>query len=470
MKLLFLQKSAFPLMGTMSISAFIKKHGYDSDLLLVDEEKDYLKRIGEIKPEVIALALFTAELSWALKTVKEIKKRYPQVLILLGGPHPTFYPEVIKNRGVDVIVRGEAEEAVLDLLRVLDQAKSWLKIDNLWVKKGRRIYKNKLRPLEENLDKLPFPDRSIYYQYKFLAQASAKQFLTGRGCPYHCSFCSNHLLRRMYQGKGCFVRRRSPRNVIREIKAVREKYGLKTVSFTDDVFTVDKVWLKRFLNQYKKEINLPFICNVTANLLDKDLVKMLKQGGGYAIAMGIETGNENLRLKVLKKNISNQQIIEGGRLVKKAGMMLKTYNILCLPGERLENAWETVMINVAIKPDSATASLLQPFPQYEITKYAIKKGFLAKSYGINDVGESIYLPSPMKLKDKKEIENLQAFFPFLVQFPQFIPLARKLIKWPPNPLFDYLRKIFYGISMSRVHRLTLKDMISYALHINPLKV
>jgi len=470
MRLVFLQKSAFPLMGVARISAFLKKHGHGVDLLLLGEEKDFLKKIGEVLPDVVGFPVFTGEHQWVLEKARLIKKKYPRLLILLGGPHPTYYPEIIKEPGVDAIALGEAEEAVLDLLNTLRQKKSFLKIPNLWIKKNGRVYKNSLRPLIEDLDKLPFPDREIYYQYDFLKKASVKQFLTARGCPYNCTFCSNHLLRKMYRGKGRFVRRRSPENVIGEIKKVKEKYGFKTISFTDDVFTTDKAWLKKFLPLYKKEIGVPFMANVTANLIDEKLVGMLKKGGCYGIAMGIETGNENLRVKVLKKLITNQQVIKGGRLVKKYGLMLKTFNILCLPAETLENAWETVGINITVKPDSATASLLQPYPGYEIADYSIKKGFLAKDFGLKDIGESIYASSPIKIYQKSQIENLQKLFPFVVALPWIIPLVKLLIKLPPNPFYDFFGRVFYGLSMSRVHRLTWGDAFRYARHMDPFKV
>lgn len=470
MKLLFLQRSAFPLMGVMSIAAFVKKGNHEVDLLLTGEEKNLLKKIGGVSPDVVAFPCFTGEQDWVIKTCQQIKKKYPKVITLLGGPHPTYYPQIIKEKGVDVVTLGEAEEAVFDLLNALEKDKSYLRIPNLWVKRKGRIFKNSLRFLIEDLDSLPFPDRGIYYKYDFLKKASVKQFLTARGCPYNCTFCSNHLLRQMYQGKGCFIRRRTPRNVVKEIKAVREKYNFKTISFTDDVFTANKAWLKKFLPLYKKEVGMPFMCNVTANLVDEELVKMLKKGGCYGIAMGIETGNENLRIKVLKKFITNKQVIKGGRLVKKYGLALKTYNILCLPGETLENAWETVAINVAIKPDSATASLLQPFPRYEIADYSIKKGFLPKNFGLEDIGDSIYDSSPINISQKSQIENLQKFFPFIVKFPWTAPLVKLLIKLPPNPIYDLFGRLFYGLSMSRVHRLTWRDIFRYIRHLDPFKV
>ena len=469
MKFLFIQKSAFPLEGVMSLAAVIKKAGWQVDLILAGEE-DIFKKIAQFKPEIVAFPVFTGEHRWVIKTAQAIKEKYPRVFILLGGPHPTYYPQVIKEKGVDGIVRGEAEGAVLDLLKALEQKRALTKIANLWVKRGKKVYRSPLRPLIADLDSLPIPEREVYYKYGFLKSASVKQFLTGRGCPYNCTFCSNHLLRKMYQGKGEYLRRHSPQRVIEEIREVQQKYGLKTISFTDDVFTADKNWLKEFLPLYKKEINVPFMVNVTANSLDEELTKMLKGAGCYGIAMGIESGNEELRFKVLKKYITDKQILEGGRLAKKYNLVLKTYNILSLPGETLEEVVKTIKLNAAIKPASATASLLQPYPDYEITKYAIKKGFLPKNFGVNDVFESIYFASPIKGNQSQEIENLQAFFPFLVAHPKFIPLIKPFLKLPLRFLFRLIARLTYGFYMSRVHKLSFWDKIRYLRHMDPLKV
>lgn len=455
--------------GVMSLAAVIKEAGWEADLVLPEEENIF-RKVAEFRPDVAAFPVFTGEHQWVLKTARQLKKRHTQVFILLGGPHPTYYPEIIQEKGIDAIIRGEAEGAVLDLLGALEKKRPLLKIKNLWLKKDKKIYKNPLRPLVEDLDSLPLPDREIYYQYDFLRKASVKQFLSGRGCPYNCTFCSNHLLRKMYNGKGKYLRRHLPARVIREIKEVEEKYGFAVISFTDDVFVSDKVWLSEFLSLYKKEIQVPFMVNVTAHSLDEETAKMLSKAGCYGVAMGVESGNEELRFKVLKKFITNEQIIESGRLAKKYGLKLKTYNILSLPGETWENVWETVKINQAIKPESATASLLQPYPNYEITKLAIKNGLLPKTFDVEDVGESIYLSSPIRLPQKREFENLQRFFPLVVAFPWATPLVKRLIKLPPNPLFTFLGRVFYGLFMSRVHRLTWGDVIRYFRHMDPFKV
>lgn len=469
MFLVFIQKSAFPHFGVMSISALLKSRGHKCDLILASEEKDILRRVSKLSPDVVAFPCVTGEHKWVMDLAQRAKST--GVTTLIGGPHPTYYPEeVIKNNGVDVIAIGEADYACLELLDNLQKNEDIRAIRNLWVKKDNKIFKNEVRDLISNLDELPHPDREIYYKYPFLKKASVKQFLTGRGCPYLCTFCSNHLLQKIYKGKGGYIRRVSPSKVVDEMKYVKEKYGLKTVSFTDDVFIMSKKWLDEFLPMYKKEINLPFMCNVRVNLVTEEIIKQIKEYGCYGVAMGVESGNPYLRNVVLKKDITNEQIINAAEVIKKNGLKLKAFNMLGLPGETFENALETVKLNIKIKPDFAPCSLLEPYPGYDITKYAIEKGYLKENFGIDDVSESIYLPSAIEMKDKDKIINLQSFFFLTIKYPVLLALIKYLVRFKPNFSYRFVIKFVYGFYMSRIHRLTVADVIRYALHIDALQV
>lgn len=466
MKMVLVQRTAFPQPGLMSLAATIKGHGYQAELLIADEEKNLVDSIEKLSPNLVGISVYTGEHPWAIDLCCRLKTM--KIRTILGGPHPTYYPEVIYHDGVDLISRGESEGALLDLLGAFKEGRNIKRIPNLWVKEGKKIYRNAPRSLIENLDSLPDPDREIYYQrYPFLAKISVKQFLTGRGCPYRCTFCSNHLLRKLYQGKGTYLRRRSPSRVIGEILKVKTDVGLKTVSFTDDVLAVDFNWLDQFLTLYKQKIKVPFMCNLTANLVTEKIVRRLKKGGCYGLSMGIESGNETIRTQVLKKYITNQQIIKAGKVVKKHGLVLKTYNILCLPGEELKEAFETLEINAKIKPDQTSCSFLQPFPKYEITQYAKRKGYLDKTYDVDDYSGSIYYLSPIKSKSKRQLENLQTFFFIGSRLPSLIPLIKLLIRFPPNPFYRFAARGFYGLFMSKVHRLTFPDIIRSVSHFDP---
>ncbi len=472
MFLVFIQNSAFPNFGIMSISALLKAHGHKTALLITSLEKDLKGKLKKLKPDIVGFHLITGEHNKTLSLVREIKVALG-VKTLLGGPHATYYPEeTINKEGVDFLAVGEAEYAVLDLLDALTKGYDTSKIKNIWSVSGKEVFKNEPRELIGSLDDLPSPDRDVYYNYSFLGKSSVKQFLTGRGCPYECTFCSNHLLNNLYKGKGRYVRRISPSKVIEEIKAVRKKWGVRTVSFTDDVFVMSMEWLNEFLPVFKKEINLPFMCNVRVNLVTEELISKLKDHGCYGVAMGIESGNEHLRNVVLKKHLSNVQIKKACSIIKNYKVKLKAFNMIGIPGETFEQAMETLLLNIEVQPDFTPVSLLEPYPKYEITKYAIEQGCLPTSYSVDDVSESIYIPSKLIFKDNdvQKMINLQTFFFLTVKFPILLPLVRKLVNIKPNWFYRLTAKAVYGYFMSRMHRLTIRDIIRYAKNIDANQV
>lgn len=333
------------------------------------------------------------------------------------------------------------------------------------MKKNNKIFKNSLRPFIQNLDELPYPDRKIYYKYKFLRELNLKNFISGRGCPYNCTFCFNHALKQIYNNKGTYIRKRSVDNLIKEILEVKEKYGMNHITFSDDTFILNRTWLRQFLLEYKKRVNLPFSCNIRANLIDEEIVKLLKEANCYVAAMGIESGDENIRNNILKKGITNEQIRNTARLFKKYKIRFKTFNMIALPEESFEETFKNMKLNIEIKPTIATCSILQPYPKLEVTEYCMKHGFLDSNYCVSDFGISRSDKSltPLKIRDKEKFENLQAFYSLVIQFPFLKSIVKSLINFPPNKVFKLIEKLTYGSLSMRLYKFGIKDSMNLAL-------
>jgi len=226
MKLLFIQSDPFAWIGKMSVSAVLKQAGHDCGILIEPAEKDLMRSIKEANPEIIAFSATTGVHTWALEKAREIKRKF-NIPILFGGPHATFFPEIIENKNIDFACIGEAEEAIVELLNALEEEKDTSKIKNIWSKTGEIIHKNPIRPLIQNLDELPFPDRSLYYKrYPFLKNQNSRDFIFMRGCPYQCSFCYNHSLQKMYKNNGKYIRFKNVDKAIEELLEVKQKWGL----------------------------------------------------------------------------------------------------------------------------------------------------------------------------------------------------------------------------------------------------
>lgn len=436
-RLLFIQDILFDYLGPMYLSAILKKAGHDCQVLVIDKEKNLIAKIKRFNPHAILISSMTGPHKKYLELLSELKKKI-SVPVIMGGPHPTFFPEVLNNPEIDFICTGEGEGMIGEFAKAVVAKRGFKKIANLGYKKRGKLIFNPVRRLIENLDTISFPDRELYYwRYPELAEYPTKRFLATRGCPYNCSFCFNHAYKTIYAGKGKYVRYRSPENIIEEILAVRSKYPLRTVRFIDDSFTLNKTWLIKLLTLYKKEINLPFTCLVRANELDEGVVKAMKEAKCVNVFFGIESGNEEYRNKVLAKTLLDKDIIRAARLLDKYQILFGTYNMIGLPGESLKDAFETARFNYKVKSTLPTATILQPYPRTEIEKYAKKHGYLNKDFNIDNF-DVMTTGTVLNIKNKKELVNFDSFFFIATRFPFLIPLIKILVKLPPNPFFRFL--------------------------------
>lgn len=453
MKTLFIQKGTSTFLGSMIISAVLEKAGIKTDLLIVDKEKDLINKIKEINPDYILISCMTDNY-FELKEVASEIKREINIKIIIGGVHATFYPKLIDYDLFDIACIGECEKVIVDIIK----GKNLDRISNICYKQNNKIKRNEIGKLVENLDKIPFPNRDLYKRYPDIKKRAA--FMAGRGCPYQCTYCFNHQYQKICQSKGKYVRFRSPKNVIKEIKDVVKKLELKTIIFTDDAFLLDKRWLKEFLNMYKKEINLPFICDIRIDNLDERTAKLMKSANCHAVKFAIESGNEEIRKKILNKTISDEQIINGARLLHKHGIKYMTFNMLGIPDETIDDAIETIMLNAKIKPDVVWCALLRPYPKTEIAKYAIKKGYLEEGEFHN---YSYHKKSDLKMKDIEQINNLHKLFWVGVKFPFMIKTIRSIIKFKSNPIFNGVFYMGYAYRYFKLYRPSFKKVIRLAL-------
>jgi len=463
-RIAFVQNLVFEYLGTMYLSSVLKNKGHKVNVF-IDQGRHLYKMIGEIKnfnPDIIGFSCTTGVHLWGVKAAGLLKKEFSNVKIIFGGPHSTFFPEIINEPSVDIICRGEGEYALLELADKIDSGKDYHSILNLWVKKDGVIFKNEIRPLIANLDELPFPDRSLYIRKHPSLNKSQKKFIVGRGCPFSCSYCFNPSLRELYKGKGSYVRLRNVENVIREIKEVKNEYRTKLFYIQDDTFAFNKRWALDFLEQYKKEVKIPFICPIRADLIDEEIVKNLKQAGCQNVFFGLESGSENIRNFILKKQITDEQIYKTANLLRKYRIGFRTYNMFGSPNESLQDAFKTIELNIKIKTDYPWSSLLQPFPGTELGEYVKQNNIFEGDFSRFDM--SFFKKSNIKLKDKKEIENLHKLFFFAVKFPFLLPLIKWAIRRECTLLYETLFLVGYMYSFKRSEGITWSETVCMGLN------
>ncbi len=459
-KVAFVQRNLNENLAAMYLSACLKKEGHQVNCFIEAEEKDLVSAVKAWEPEIIGFTVISGVHGWCIEIAEKLKT--DDNLIIFGGPHTTFFPEVIHKQPVDAICIGEGEGAIVDIVRYYKDPTAFAKIENLWVKQDGVVYKNEVRCFIEDLDTVPYPDREIFYKYPSLAKNSRKTIMCSRGCPYSCTFCFNSAYRKIYKGKGTYTRYRSAENVLTEIKELRDKWGLKSVFIQDDTFIVDKVWVKDFMLKYKKEIGLPFTALIRADLVDEDIVASLADAGCVVVHFGIESGNPKLRNLLLKKGVTNEQILATAMLLKKHKIRFKTYNILKLPGETIDQAFETVRLNSKIGVDFPWASIFLPYPKTELTNHMIENGLLKSSYTVDDLSASFFNPKDPS-RDDWQFINLQRLFFYAVKLPFAEPVIRRLIKLPPNKFFDMLFYVSHAFNYRGSENMDLKDVVYFGL-------
>jgi anaerobic magnesium-protoporphyrin IX monomethyl ester cyclase len=414
-----------------------------------------LNRMAEdFHPDLIAFGSTTGFHRKYLKQVEPVRMRLG-VPAVMGGAHPTYFPEVLcENPWLDYAVRGEAELAFPMLLQALQGEIPFSSVGNLIYREAGKIIQNPLLPLVEDLDSIPFPKRDMVPG----ANRKAVFCITGRGCPYGCTYCFNHTSRKLYSGLGKYCRRRSPENVIEEIVEIRSHNPeLQMVVFQDDIFILDHDWVRKFARQYKEAVNLPFHCHLRANLVTEEITDVLAGAGCISVKMAVESVNPTVLNDVLGRGLTVETIEAACRAVKRSGIRLVTQNILGIPTTTLEDDLETLRFNCKVKPDFAFATLMQPYPKTEIARFCLEKGFIDGSETIPD---SFFDDCVLKMDDTDRTKRLRQLFALSIEFRLFRAMLPMLLKLPFDGLYSFLDKLWKGYCIKQrefPYKLTLRE-------------
>jgi len=434
-KVLFLQQTHEEWLGVMYLSAMLKARGHQCDILVEPLEKEELAAATlREKPDILAISCLTSDYHWAISLLEQIRHGSDPIVVL-GGTHATLDPEEsIADPNVDVICRGEGELPLAELADAVDAGDDFTTIANLWVKTDDGIIRNEMRNLVGDLDSLPFPDRRLYTKYSFFEQRGKRSLLLGRGCPFACTHCHNSAKREVFKDKGRYVRWRSRENIMDEIDEILESEFATVLHFVDDSFGANQGWLVELVRALlaRKGRSVALQANMRADLVTEDLCEVFHEYGAdkLRLRIAVETGNEDYRRRILKKNISDEVLIRAADMLNRYDIDFVTYNMLGLPGESYAEALETLRFNCRLKPALALCFVFQPFPGTELAKYAVSKGFLPAEnlsrMGTAEYGGFFHSRSPLVQPEIEKIENLHAVFGFVVSYPVFFPLARVL--------------------------------------------
>lgn len=371
-------------LGLGIISAILKQNNHKVELIDTTfkiSKKEIIRKIKEFNPDIVGVTAATNDLYNAINICNLIKK-IKKIPIVCGGYHATIAPEdIMRQECFNIAAIGEAEYSFLKLIESIEKGKINYKLKNLWFKKQGKIIKNPIGKLNQDLDKLPFADREIFDYQKYINfNRGLATFISSKGCPFMCTYCINKVLIEKYKNKGNYLRFRSIDNLFEEIKKVIKRYSVKEIEFYDDTFTLNKPRLKEFCERYSKEIKLPFYINARVNAVTKEDFQILKKAGCIRVSIGIESGDSEIRNPILKRNQTEEQIINTFKWAKEALLKTYSFNMIGIPYETGGSIKKTIELNRKINPDYVGVSIFNAFKGTELYNLCLEKNWLNNNY------------------------------------------------------------------------------------------
>jgi len=392
--------------GLASIVAIAKSKGHVVKVVILKSKEEYdgiMRTIEVFNPNVVGFSSVSSQFSFVEELAIKIKEKYPSIITVCGGIHVTIYPgSILKRKALDAIFLGESEYSFVDFLDRVEKGKSYKDVDNIGYIDQGAIKVNKLKPLITNLNDLPYPDKESCFFKENIRITGYASFLFSRGCPYLCTYCSNHAIAKLYNMPVNTPRYRSPESSIREIEEAKSKFLIKKILIVDDIFGLDKKWRDEFCEKYKKCVKIKFQCLLRANLIDEEFIRLLKSAGCCKISIGVESGSEYIRNKVMNRNMSNKQISKAFELTRKYGLQTNAINIIGIPGETEEMIQETISLNRKIKPTTSGINIFYPYKGTKLGDYCFNAGLVDEQayYNFSNERRATILKYPDEYKKK----------------------------------------------------------------------
>lgn len=377
-------------LGISYISAVLRHAGFSTDLVVLRSENQQAslslmaEKMQTCRPSIVAFTCVSSQYPFIRRVAEMIKHQWPQVFLILGGPHVSLNAEDCARAPFDALCIGEGEYPMLDLAQKMSASAGVSGIPNLWLAKGDGGFeRNPTRPFIQNLDELPFPDRDMWLPWIDASDCDPPSILLGRGCPYLCTYCCNHALRRLAEGK--YVRTRSSSSIVREIEHVRTRYlnGRTYIYLEIETIGVSKNWtieLCEALRQHNATLSSPIRYHVNFRIdkksLDPAIFRALASAGCCRINIGLESGSERVRREILRRDYSNEDFLTAVKMARDHGLEINLFNMVGIPGETPPDHMETVRLNRDVRPNLSYTSIFFPYPGTELHRVCEERGLL----------------------------------------------------------------------------------------------
>jgi len=341
------------------------------------------RRLVEFRPDLVGISVLTPQLAAAVESSRVVRESAPGAVLAVGGPHATVMPEdTLERTGADIVYAGEGE---LGFSRFVS-GEPPDGIPGACFRRGGSVVRVPGLLLVEDLDELPFPNRSLFDMKRYFSvwysmdrvdpRLRGTSVMATRGCPFRCTFCQPTLSEIF----GRRIRKRSPSGIADELESLKTAYGLSAFMFEDSTFVLDADWVHAICDEMtRRRLGLKWCCNVRADLLDRDLLLHMKEAGLAKINMGVESASQRVLDEIYEKGTTVGGVLGAVGMARDLGIFVQGYFMLGAPGETMAEMEETVRFAVENPFDDAIFDITTPFPHTELwnrSRHLVNRDFV----------------------------------------------------------------------------------------------
>lgn len=375
-------ENIMPPLSLLYLASSLKKAGHEVKLLDLYASprppEEELAEMTGFKPELAGFATYPGSIDETYRLVKALRAASPETFQVLGGLYASYLPEIALSQcPADAAVLGEGEVTLCELAAAVAEGAPLAKVAGLCYRKHNATFRSAPRAPLLNIDALPWPayDLLDFNAYRLpptraVSRGRVSSVLSARGCNFNCSFCSHHY------GYFCHIRRRSPEDVVEEMRHVARMYAVKEFRFEDCAFTADPARAKKICTLLRERLpGMAWNCDVRADTASDELFAAMRAAGCSRVFLGVETGSQKMLGELgANKDIRLDQVRNTVKLAKKHGMRINCSFVLGLPGETRETALESLKFALELDPDYAMFAALMPVVGSRIFDQAVKEG------------------------------------------------------------------------------------------------
>ena len=394
-------------MGLAYLAAVLEEAEHEVTVIDCPAEMIDLKqlktKLAAIEPNLIGITSMTPTIQSAFLSAQTAKEACPEAMVVIGGPHATFMDEQVlaEEKAVDVVVRGEGEETLLELAQNVSNPQALKKIEGITFRNNGEIVRTPTRPYIENLDELPRP------AYKYFSLENYRLFgrkmlpiMTSRGCPSQCSFCTTA---RMF---GKAFRARSPKSIVDELEWLRDEHGADAFSFYDDTFTLNTKRAVTICEEIRnRKIGLPWDCQTRVSRVSTELLAKMRDANCQQVFFGVESGCQKI-LDAVNKGTTVVQNRRAIKMAKDAGLFVAISVIIGYPGETRDMLMQTIDLVKKAEPDDVYICVATPYPGTELRRLVEEMSYeISNDWGRYDTITPIFKNPNLSAEDIRKLRT-----------------------------------------------------------------